>query len=143
MEWREEMSKVDIGDLKKLILKQPDIATRLALAIRMIHTPNVNLGDYTSFIIAGTEEFTPEIIVKKTELLKFAREFIERHDQERLIEIERVVNAGLRRAFLNGQTDHGLTLELKRDETRPSIDEQIAHLQADIMKVIKQPEQRS
>lgn len=53
--------------------------------------------------------------------------------QAALKDIERIVNAGLRRAFMNGATDHELTLELKHGETRPSIDEQVAHLQSDIM----------
>lgn len=57
-------------------------------------------------------------------------------DRESFKNIDRIVNAGLRRAFLNGRTDYELTLELKADETRPTIDEQVAHLQSDIMAAV-------
>lgn len=73
------MSKVDVGDLKKLIKQQPDMAATVAFAQRILLISAANFGDFTSFVVAGREETTPEIIVSKTELVKFAREVIEKH----------------------------------------------------------------
>lgn len=71
------MSKVEIGELKELITNQPDIAPTLALATKIIWTGNKQLGDYTSIMIAGTDEFTPEIIISKKELRAFAQKVLE------------------------------------------------------------------
>lgn len=74
------MTKVDIGELKELIKRQPDLATNVAHGMRIILTPQNNLGDYASFIVYGPEEGTPEIIMRKDELLRFAKEVISKFE---------------------------------------------------------------
>lgn len=73
------MTKVDIGELKDLIKRQPEIVATVAFAQRIIINGAVNLGDYTSIIIAGSDETTPEIIVSKSELIRLAHESIEKY----------------------------------------------------------------
>lgn len=70
------MSKVDIGDLEKIVKKDPEIESTIAFAssVRLLNISN--LGDFTSFIVIGMEDTTNEIIVLKTELLKFANKVI-------------------------------------------------------------------
>lgn len=73
------MSQVEIGELKELIAKNPDIAATLTLSNKLIlGGQNINLGDYTTFLVAGIDEISPEIVIKKAELLRFANEVIER-----------------------------------------------------------------
>lgn len=72
------MTKVDIGELKEIITGSPDITPTLALGTRIIMTNNQRLGDYTTFIVAGVDEFTPEIVITKKELKRFAQEVLEK-----------------------------------------------------------------
>lgn len=73
------MSQVDIGELKELIDKNPDIAATLSLGTRVIlGGQNVNLGDYTTFIVFGIDEMSPEIVIKKEELRRFAQDVLDR-----------------------------------------------------------------
>lgn len=72
------MTKVDIGELKELLEKQPDLAPTLALGTRLILNSKVNLGDYASMIVFGTDEMTPEIVMPKKELRRFAEEILEK-----------------------------------------------------------------
>lgn len=72
------MTKVDIGELKELIEKNPDITLTLALASRLILNTSVNLGDYVTFIVAGIDDVTPEIVVSKKELRRFAKDVLEK-----------------------------------------------------------------
>lgn len=70
--------KVDIGELEELIKNQPDLAPTLALGKRLILNTSTNLGDYASMIVFGTEEMTPEIVISKKELRRFAEEILEK-----------------------------------------------------------------
>lgn len=68
------MAKVDIGKLRKMFNKEPDIAATVAYGTRMIMCNTETFGDFATFIIYGHEDGTPEIIMRKDELLRFARE---------------------------------------------------------------------
>lgn len=68
------MAKVDIGKLRKLLKTEPTMATTVAYGTRMLLCNVESLGDYVSFIVHGVEDGTPEIIMHKNELLRFARE---------------------------------------------------------------------
>lgn len=72
------MAKVDIGELKELIERQPDLQPTLALGTRIILNTGVNLGDYASIILCGTDEMTPETIISKKELVRFAKDVLEK-----------------------------------------------------------------
>lgn len=68
------MAKVDIGKLKKLIKKEPEMAEQLAYGTKAILCNVNNMGEFASFMIFGTDSGTPEIVMRKDELLRFARE---------------------------------------------------------------------
>lgn len=72
------MGKVEVGKLKELITNQPDMAATLALGTKMVFTNNKQLGEFTSFLVAGTDEITPEILIRKSELKRFAKEVLEK-----------------------------------------------------------------
>lgn len=72
------MSKVDIGELEELIKRQPDLAANVAHGMRVILANTTQMGEYASFIVYGPHEGTPEIIIRKDELLRFAKEVIEK-----------------------------------------------------------------
>lgn len=72
------MSKENTGELEKILKAQPSLAAEMALGKRLILNTSVNLGDYVSFIVMGTEEMTPEIIISKAELRRFANEILEK-----------------------------------------------------------------
>lgn len=76
------MTKIDIGELKELIAKQPKIIESVALANRILINSAVELGDFVSIIIYGTESISPEILIRKTELLRLSRESIDRYGQK-------------------------------------------------------------
>lgn len=70
------MAKVDIGKLKKMLKKQPELETTLAVGLKGIVCNYSSLGEYASIMIVGTEESTPEILMQKSELRKFAQEIL-------------------------------------------------------------------
>lgn len=74
------MSQVDVGDLEKLITARPELVATMALGKRIILNNAVNLGDYVPFIVCGVDEFSPEIVIKKDELVRFAKEVLEKLD---------------------------------------------------------------
>jgi len=72
------MTKVEIGELDKLLVARPEIAATLALGKRIILNGRSNLGDYASIIVFGTEEMSNEILINKAELRRFAEEVLEK-----------------------------------------------------------------
>lgn len=70
------MAKVDIGKLRKMLRAQPDMATSVAYGIKAIVANDRNFGDFASIIIMGAEDSTPEIVMQKTELIRFAHEIL-------------------------------------------------------------------
>lgn len=73
--------KYNIGELKKLLENEPEMAETVAFAQRIILITAANFGDFTSFIVCGREETTPEIVILKSELLKFAHEVIDKYEK--------------------------------------------------------------
>ena len=72
------MSKVNIGELKNLIKKQPKIAETLAYADCVVLTNHNTLGDFTGFMVIGSKDTTAEIIISKQKLREFALEIIDK-----------------------------------------------------------------
>lgn len=72
------MTKVEVGNLKELLKAQPDMETQLALGIKAIVCNDASLGDYASIMILGTEQTSPEIVMPKAELRRFAQEILDK-----------------------------------------------------------------
>lgn len=72
------MAKVEVGKLEKLLKAQPGMETQLALGVRAIVCNNTSLGDYASIMIVGANDDTPEIVMAKTELRRFAQEILDK-----------------------------------------------------------------
>lgn len=73
------MAKVEVGNLKKLLQAQPDMKTQLALGVRAIVCNDTSLGDYASFMVLSADgDSTPEIVMTKTELRRFAQEILDK-----------------------------------------------------------------
>jgi len=68
------MAKVDIGKLRKMFRKEPELAATVAYASKAILINTESFGEYATFMVFGQEESTPEIIISKAELLRFANE---------------------------------------------------------------------
>lgn len=72
------MSKVEVGKLKELLKAHPDMGTQLAFGVRGVVCNNTSLGDYASIMIMGANDSTPEIVMAKTELRRFAQEVLDK-----------------------------------------------------------------
>lgn len=70
------MAKVDIGKLRKMLKAQPEMQTRVAHGIKAIVANDRNFGDFATIVVIGFDESTPEILMQKTELVRFAQEIL-------------------------------------------------------------------
>lgn len=75
------MAKVDVGKLRKMLRQQPDMATQVAYGSKAIVANSQSFGEHATIIVMGTEEATPEILMSKTELVRFAHEILVKLDK--------------------------------------------------------------
>lgn len=67
------MAKVDIGSLKRLLKRYPELKANLAYARTIILCNTEGLGDFVTIMVVGEDDISPETLILKEELLKFAR----------------------------------------------------------------------
>lgn len=70
------MAKVQIGKLRKMLRADPDMETQLAYALGVIICNYHAFGEYASFMVIGADSSSPEIVIKKSDLIKFAHEVL-------------------------------------------------------------------
>lgn len=70
------MAKVDIGKLRKMLKAQPEMETSIAYGIKAIVANDRAFGEFASIIVLSAEDSTPEILMQKTELIRFAHEIL-------------------------------------------------------------------
>lgn len=74
------MAKVNIGKLKKMLKQQPEMETRVAYGIKAIVCNHVAFGEYATIMVFGPDDGTPEILMPKSELRRFANEILAKLD---------------------------------------------------------------
>lgn len=70
------MSKVDVGDLEKILAGQPEFTHDLVLGKALVINKAVNLGDYQSVVVFGGDEQV-EMVFKKDTLKQFCTDMLE------------------------------------------------------------------
>lgn len=83
MEVAKASRRSDTGALKKMLTAQPEMAPTLACGVRAIVCNDTSFGDFASIMIVGTEDATPEIVMSKTELIRFAHEILTKLEVEK------------------------------------------------------------
>lgn len=67
---------MNIGELRKMLKAQPEMASSIAYGIKAIVANDRGLGEFASIIVLGAESSTPEILMQKSELIRFANEIL-------------------------------------------------------------------